>query len=194
MNASAPGPQDTVFTSCLLTLEMAFRQLESRVPQPIRKPWSTSFVFRFAEQTIHEAIVQKLARTISGLHGLHALLERGLFQELGVLQRAVDEIDEDVWFLSLAVIDNDITARHQEFLRYFYAEEFTDPLDPMGSHSSRGMVKRDKILRVRAQPAERHRCCSRQSSWEGAYESVLWVRPRGISAHNGHVWRHSAAL
>jgi hypothetical protein len=124
---------------------MAFRKLEGRVPRPIRKPWGTSFVFRFAEQTIHQAIIQKLARSISGLHGLNVLLERGLFQELGVLQRAVDEIDEDVWFLSLAVIDNDITARHREFLRYFYAEEFTDPFNPMGSHVSRGMVKREKI-------------------------------------------------
>lgn len=145
MNTRAHGHQDFVFTSCLGKLETAFRQLESRVPQPIRKPWGTSFVFRFAEQTIHQAIIQKLARSISGLHGLYALLERGLFQELGVLQRAVDEIDEDVWFLSLAVIDNDISARHREFLRYFYAEEFTDPYTPMDSHVSREMVKREKI-------------------------------------------------
>jgi hypothetical protein len=133
------------FAPTLELLETAFRQLEAKVPPPIRKPWRDGFVFRYAEQTIHQAIVQKLARTISGLHAVRTLLKSGLFQEQGMLQRAVDEIEEDVWFLSLGVINNDITPRHTEFLKYFYAEEFTDPADIMGSHESRGMVKRDKI-------------------------------------------------
>jgi hypothetical protein len=115
------------------------------VPLPVQQPWMDGFVFRYRERTIHQAIVQKLARMISGLHAIDALLTRGLFQEQGVIQRAVDEIGEDVLFLSLAIINNDMTARHEEYLRYFYAEEFEDPFDIVGSHASRGMVKRDKI-------------------------------------------------
>lgn len=67
--------------------------------------------------------MQKLARLLSGLNSVEVLLERGLFQEQGMVQRAVDEIKEDVWFLSLAVIKNDMTSRHTEYLQYFYAED-----------------------------------------------------------------------
>lgn len=133
------------FQFVLKVLEGAFRQIEKRVPPPKRVQWGTSFVFRYAEQTIQQAIVQKLARMISGLHAIHVLLERGLFQEQGMVQRAIEEINEDISFLTLAVIYNDVTERHNEFLRLFYAEEFSDPSDIVGSHTSRGMTKREKI-------------------------------------------------
>ncbi len=133
------------FGPTLILLERGFRQLEAKVPPPVRRPWQDSFVFRYAEQTIHQAILQKLARTLSGLHAVQVLLDRGLFQEQGMIQRALDEIEEDVWFLALAVINKDVTPRHTEYLKYFYAEEFEDPDDIPGSHKSRGMVKREKI-------------------------------------------------
>jgi hypothetical protein len=84
------------FAPTLEVLERAFRLLEARVPPPKRKAWSDGFVFRYAERTIHQAIVQKLARTISGLHAVETLLVRGLFQEQGMVQRALDEIGEDI--------------------------------------------------------------------------------------------------
>jgi hypothetical protein len=133
------------FAPTLETLERAFRILEARVPPPMRKPWKDRFVFRYEERTIHQAIVQKLARTISGLHAVNALLVLGLFQEQGMIQRALDEIEEDIAFLSLAVIRGELTERHREYLDYFYAEEFGDPFDIVGSHTSRGMVSRGKI-------------------------------------------------
>jgi hypothetical protein len=133
------------FAPTLEVLERTFRLLEARVPPPIRKPWKDGFVFRYAERTIHQAIVQKLARTISGLHAIDVLLAQGLFQEQGMIQRAVDEINEDIVYLSLAVIRGELTPRHQEYLDYFYAEEFDDPSDIMASHKSRGMVNREKI-------------------------------------------------
>jgi hypothetical protein len=135
----------SLFQRVLEALENTFRQIEAKVPLPVRKPWAGSFVFRYEERTIQQAIVQKLARMISGLHAIEALLERGLFQEQGMVQRAVAEIEEDVWFLSIAVIHEEITERHSQFLDYFYAEEFADPSDIVGSHESRGMLKREKI-------------------------------------------------
>jgi hypothetical protein len=80
------------FERVLEALEDAFRQIEAKVPPPVRKPWGESFVFRYEERTIQQAIVQKLARTLSGLHAIEALLERGLFQEQGIVQRAVSSI------------------------------------------------------------------------------------------------------
>jgi len=92
------------FAPILQVLERAFRLLERRVPPAKRQAWKDGFVFRCAERTIHQAIVQKLARTISGLYAIQALLEKGLFQEQGVIQRTVDELQEDVMFLSLGII------------------------------------------------------------------------------------------
>lgn len=127
------------------SLENAFRQIESKVSQPTLQAWGESYVFRYEERTIQQAIVQKLARLISGLHSIQVLLENGLFQEQGTIQRVVAEIDEDIQFLSIAVIRRDITERHKQYLEHFYAEEFSDPSDILKSHESRGMLKREWI-------------------------------------------------
>ncbi len=133
------------FVPILQVLERAFRLLERRVPPPKRQAWEDGFVFRYAERTVHQAIVQKLARTISGLYAIEALLEKGLFQEQGVTQRTVDELQEDVIFLSLGAIRGALTPLHHSYLEYFYAEEFSDPSNVMEFHQSRGMVRRAKI-------------------------------------------------
>lgn len=134
--------QTYFFGPILQTLENAFRQIETEVPRPVQ---GSDGRFRYSEQTIQQAIVQKLARIISGLHSVEALLERGLFQEQGIMQRTIDEIEQDIWFLCLAVINSDITGLHTEYLQYFYSEEFADAGDLVGSRIGRGMVKRDKI-------------------------------------------------
>jgi hypothetical protein len=92
------------FAPILQVLERTFRLLERRVPPPKRRVGKDGFVFRCVECTIHQAIVQKLARIISGLYAIQTLLEKGLFQEQGVIQRTIDEIQEDVIFLSLGII------------------------------------------------------------------------------------------
>ena len=135
----------SIFELVLETLERSFGRLETKVSPPVKKPWRSSFVFRYAEQTVQQAIIQKLARLISGLHAIKGLLELGLFQEQGVIQRVVDEIEEDISFLSLGVVHDDVTPLHTDYLKYFYAEEFTDPNDIVGSHTSRGMLRREKI-------------------------------------------------
>lgn len=63
-------------------------------------PYSESFVFRFKEKTIQHAIVQKLARVVSGLHAARLLLENGLLQEQGAVLRMIDEFPEDIMFLA----------------------------------------------------------------------------------------------
>jgi hypothetical protein len=133
------------FASALQALEKAFRTLEARVPPPVQVPWKNSFVFRYKERSLEQAIVQKLARTISGLYAINTLLLHGLFQEQGAIQRILDELEEDIIFLSYALVRDELTQRHNDYLNYFYAEEFVDPDDVVGSHASRGTVGREKI-------------------------------------------------
>ncbi len=117
---------------------------EKRVPPPQRVPYKDGFVFRYTERTIEQAIVQKLARLISGLHAARILLDHGLFQEQAALQRMLDEFREDVMFLSYAATRNDVTDLHREYLAAFYEEEF-DHEDPLRATQRRPMVPRRRI-------------------------------------------------
>ena len=75
---------------------------------PQRVPHGDAFVFRYKEKTIHQAMVQKLARVVSGLHAARLLLENGLLQEQAAVQRMLDEFHEDILFLAFAVIKENI--------------------------------------------------------------------------------------
>jgi hypothetical protein len=136
---------DELYLQTLRNMESTLAGLAKRVPQPQRVPILDSFAFRYLEKTIHQAIVQKLARIISGLHAARILLESGFLQELAALQRMLDEFQEDVFFLSCAVIANDVTDLHHRYLEAFYQEEFDRPEDPLSSTQKRPMVPRAKI-------------------------------------------------
>lgn len=94
-------------------MESIFKTLEMRVPAPKLISFGDGHVFRYLERSIHQAIIQKLARIISGLHAARILLSFGFVQELGALQRMLDEFQEDVTFLSYGIIFNDITDLHK---------------------------------------------------------------------------------
>ena len=100
----------------------AFRRLESATPQPKQVPHRDSFVFRYAIKGIHEALLQKLARSISGLNAIAVLLNAGYVQEVGVLLRTLDEIHEDIFFLAIAETNGAKTERHTQYLQAFYSE------------------------------------------------------------------------
>jgi len=62
-----------------------------------------------------------------------------------VLQRTLDEIHEDIFFLAIAVTNDKITERHEQYLEAFY----DDPILRNGSHAERfrkpNSVPRKKI-------------------------------------------------
>lgn len=125
-------------------MENAFRRLEGGCPPPQWVSQGEGHVFRHVEQQIEQALVQKLARYISGLHAIDALLLNGFVQEQGVIQRTLDEIGDDILFLVLAVTTGEVTPLHQRYLVDFWAEEFDGPT-PLQSSQKRGMVKRKNI-------------------------------------------------
>lgn len=100
----------------------ALRRMESSITPPRRIPNKDSFVFRYANKGIHEALVLKLARYISGLNAAAVLLDAGYVQEVGVLFRTLDEIQEDIFFLATAETNGARTERHTQYLEAFYAE------------------------------------------------------------------------
>ena len=57
----------------------------------------------------------------------------------------LDEIGEDIAFLAVGLSSGDFTPRHEDYLRYFFAEEFENPEAPLESSRRRPTVSRAKI-------------------------------------------------
>jgi hypothetical protein len=108
-------------------------------------PEHGGYAFRYKEKSLDQAIVQKLARVVSGLGAANVLLQNGFTQELAVLQRTLDELCEDIFFLCLPLHGEPRSALHDSYLASFYEEEFNEKGDPKSSPQRREMVPRKKI-------------------------------------------------
>jgi hypothetical protein len=117
----------------------------SDVPKPEYVKLSFGNVFRYCEKTINQALVQKLARMLSMLHVTELLVINGYIQEQGIMQRAIDETEEDITFLAYSLIKNDTTELHERFLSAFWEEEIDETGDILKSAQKRPMIPRKKI-------------------------------------------------
>ncbi|SRR6266511_123769 len=133
-----------LYDRALENMEKSVHALAQRVPSPQRVPHKDSFVYRHVEKSIHQALVQKLARLVSSLHAARLLMEHGFVQEQASLQRMLDEMQEDIAFLAFAIISDDVTPLHQRYLDAFFEEEF-DAESALASTQKRPMVPRKKI-------------------------------------------------
>ena len=132
---------DDLYDQMLSNMEASHAALAARVPQPKK----VASGFRYVERDIRQALVQKLARIISGLHAARLLLAHGFVQEQAALQRMLDEFNEDVIFLAHGAISGDVTELHRKYLAAFYEEEFDNPDSAMESTQKRPTVSRQKI-------------------------------------------------
>lgn len=139
-----------LYESSLNEMERALEVMAELVPPPRTVPFKQSFVYRYVEQMSQQAIIQKLARLLSSLRAAHLLLEAGLYQEQSTLQRLIDEIVEDVIFLSLPLIYGGERSRQDAYLQAFFEEEF-DPKTGLPTAQDRPMVPRKKIRSYIAQ-------------------------------------------
>ena len=145
---------DALLKDALKAMEAALVVLQGQVPRPQKIPFKESFVYRYTEQSAYQAVIQKLARVISGLYAAELLLAHGFVQEQGAMHRILDELQEDIIFLVYALIQDDITSLHREYLAAFYQEEFDTPDDPLKSSQKRPMVPRKRIRAYNARIEE----------------------------------------
>ena len=131
------------FDDVLTTLRTGFAAIEDVLPKPSFRVRSGNFEVRYENPSIELAIFLKLARSISLLGGLRLMVARGMVQEQGILERAIDETDEDILFLFFGQ-RNGVELAHQSFLEAFWAEEFEDPSSVL-NHRRRPSVSRNKI-------------------------------------------------
>jgi hypothetical protein len=134
------------YLEVITVLSNAFHRLEDQVPSPKLVPYVDGHVFRFVEQTLEQALLLKFARVVTGLKAVDALLAKGLLQEMAALCRILDELFEDISFLTAALTNEDITELHERYLRGFWAEEFTDPTNTLARHQKPDTPRRSKIV------------------------------------------------
>jgi len=134
-----------LFKEMLDVMEAAFHDYVAALPAPQRIQQGRGWVYRFKDKDVHHAVVLKLALIQSTLRAALLLLQNGHVMEQAMLQRIIDEANEDILFLVYAVTNDTITPLHQRYLAAFWAEEFSDFEDPTSSHQSREMVPRKKL-------------------------------------------------
>ena len=123
----------------------SFRELEVCIAQPVRVKTQNSFVFEYQDKGIRQAIIQKLARQVSGLKASEILLSAGYTQEVGVIFRTLDEFLEDVLFLATALTENNHTERHTKFLEAFYSNSVRERQEGSLRIQKPNMLPRKKV-------------------------------------------------
>ncbi len=125
-------------------MELTVRYLVDLLGPPRRVSFADSYVYRFDGRTAREAMLQKLVRVVSGLRAADILREAGYVQEQAVIQRVLDEINEDIQFLSGPALFDVETEHHQTYLNSFFEEEADSDSGELGAQN-RPMVPRKKI-------------------------------------------------
>lgn len=132
-------------------LEKCFHELESGLPKAKLIDLGDSKALRYSDETLEIAIIQKLARYVSGLNASLLLLDHSYTQEIGALFRTLDEFQEDISFLALPLTtDHEVTKTHERYLQHFFQEEFDNPNNAILSTQKREMIPRQKIRSVLA--------------------------------------------
>lgn len=111
-------------------------------PQPLQV--GENVIMRFPVQDARHAILLKLAAMLNFLNGARILCEAGVVLGQGALERMADEAGEDTIFLTRGIL-NGMSTRHEEFLNYFWREDFSNLADIPNSFQSRPQVPREKI-------------------------------------------------
>ncbi len=127
-------------------METTFRDFENSMPskpQPVQL--SFGMAYRFREKDIYGAMIQKLVRAQSLARAVLLLSSHGFVQEQGILQRTIDETNEDIMFLVYAVTNDTITDLHQRYLEAFWEEEIDESGTMIGSEQKRPFIPRDRI-------------------------------------------------
>lgn len=136
-----------LYRNAIVAMERAFRRLEDQVPRPVVVPFRGEEALRYAEKTLEQALLQKLARYISGLNAIDVLLGAGYVQEQAIIQRTLDDIGEDISFLALGASQGE-TGLHRRFLKAFWQEEFEEGVPAIDNTRGRYGVGRGEIRKA----------------------------------------------
>ena len=93
---------------------------------------------RFVTEQPCDAIFLKFGRVVSLCRALLLLSDHGFIQEQAILQRSIEETNEDIMFLSINITESGASEKFDRFLEDFWKEDCKDPNDPVGTTIKRG--------------------------------------------------------
>jgi len=85
---------------------------------------------RFTEMTPEEALLLKFGRLVSLNKVLAILIKAGFIQEQCIIQRCIEETNEDIAFISANVTGTAHSEKFELQLNNFWKEDFEDPNNP----------------------------------------------------------------
>tara|TARA_B110000093_G_C12877173_1_gene370294 strand:+ start:207 stop:965 length:759 start_codon:yes stop_codon:yes gene_type:complete len=136
---------DSLYADALKNMLAYFDSLSTFIERPKKIKKGNTYVYRYKSSSICPAILQKLARVLTGIQAIYALNNCGLTQEQAAIQRILDDLTEDISFLALSIIVDKNTKLHDEYLDAFYEEEFNNQSSMVRSSQKRPMISRKKI-------------------------------------------------
>jgi len=165
------------FPDSILRLEAIFQELALLVPAPVIEAFPRGgWVYRYKERSIQQAIILKLARYQSGLGACTTLLREGFLQDLGAIQRVLDELHEDICFLTYALIEDDVTDDHRRYLTWFFQEESSDGREGLIGKKRRTLPRRKiqaYLLRYETSAENRQRAALVSTTLSAVYSGFV---------------------
>lgn len=169
LNKKRKDTKMSLYEITLSEMKKNFNLLHSKIEEPEYIELGSRKVFRYKNKSANIAMIQYMARVISGLCSTKLLIENTFIQECNTLFRTIDEFNQNISFLGYSLIDNEITSLQQTFLDNFFQEEFDNPENAFLSTQKRGMVSRDKI---RACISQRKENLVNASDTQKNYETI----------------------
>lgn len=134
-----------LFSEMLAVMDAAFCDFNGSIQKPRRVGQKDGWAYRFESKDIYHAVVLKLAMIQSSLRAAKVLNESGYLLEQAMLQRIIEDANDDVLFLVLAITDDVITPLHERYLESFWKEEDFPSNPSPGSNTNPDIVSRKKI-------------------------------------------------
>ena len=97
---------------------------------------------RFVTEEPTDAVFLKFGRVVSLCRALLLLMDHGFVQEQAIIQRSIEETNEDIMYLSLNITKAGVSEKFAKFLQEFWKEDYLDPNDPVGTKIKRGFTRK----------------------------------------------------
>lgn len=122
-----------IYEEAVRSLDDYLRTIESGNLKPQEVDRLGHSAVRFVDKIPEEALLLKFARLVSLNKVLLILISTGFVQEQGIIQRCIEETNEDILFISANVTKTSTSEKFERFLEEFWKEDFADPADPSGT-------------------------------------------------------------
>ena len=97
---------------------------------------------RFVDPVPEDAVLLKFARVVSLNRAALLLCDNGYIQEQAIIQRAIEETNEDIIFLSVNITGSGNSGKFSSILDEFWKEDYENPSKPVETKIKRAFSRR----------------------------------------------------